>query len=136
MVLEICPVLDEASSTSFLVKEYGQAFCCGGCHHLYLDLDQQAVVLRKRIGRCDIDPGIATGHTLYFGQYGRFCGFGLVFKHIAPDGGTIAGPTRQFALLDVESIGEISLDQFKIHQSEFLELIDGVESYERGHVSI
>jgi hypothetical protein len=35
--------------------------------------------------------------------------------------------------LDIESIGKVAFDQFKIYQREFFELIDSVESDECGH---
>ena len=136
MVLKNGAVLDITCATCFLVKEYGQAFCSLAGHYSHKYLDQYTVVLGIDLCVLDVDPGVATGHTLYLSQYALYGLLRLVFKHIAPDHCAVFGLAGQGALLYVESIGKIALDQLKVHESKLFVLIYSIESNECGHVNI
>jgi hypothetical protein len=131
-----CVVLDITGSASLLIKEYRQSFRVRRGHYLEIYLQQHTIALWVDIDVVDVDPGVAAGHTLYFLHYGSFQFWALIFKNIAPETGTITRFPGHLSCLYIKSVGEISLDQFKIREGEFFELIDGVESDEGRHVSI
>jgi len=133
MVLKNWVVLDETGPARFLIKKYRETLGSFAGDHLDLQFYQHSVVLWIDIYVAEIHTGIASGHSLQFLHDGCFYLWSLILKDVTPDRGSVPRSAGQFSLLDVESIGKITLDQFKIGERELEKLILCVETNECGH---
>lgn len=133
MVAKNRAVLHEAGLLVGLIKEQREPLCRGAGHYAYLKFYQYAVVPGVGIDRCQADARILADHAPQLGKHGLFSGLCLILKHIAPDRGAVSRSSRQLTLLYVEGVGEVSLDQLKVGQSELFAASYGAESHECWH---